>query len=390
MHTPIIHITHNDADAVGCALVATLFYKEGYFGTETHFCSANHGADRKVEELLKSWEDGLSWPPNTLLITDISITSETAEKLERASEEYGFNILSVDHHPTNPNRDKSWMRFVTEDTFGPHKVKEPVSAAYGLWKILFEEQGKFLDPAAKEPITTSFSKFYELMGDDLYELVEKYEKDASDLFIYKLVRRISRYDTWAWMKQPNSYMMEDVVATATKAYGPDLVYKILYNYYTNEFDEKIEKYVDCDGEFDDYGNDICYPIKLRECYSVMTNLEDRYTSQEYIESKVRTYVDGEYQFATYISDNEHANAIATAIYNKYKEIDIVMILYPATRTISLRSNKSTVDLGRFAKRIYGGGGHAQASGAVVSPETMFDFLQKYYNAESVASLSSEN
>ena len=202
----------------------------------------------------------------------------------------------------------------------------------------------------------------------------------------KLILYISRYDTWMWKKNPLPNMYEDTIALMTKLYGPEYVYTALHEYYVS--DNKIDLNTTEDVEV--VYNRSVYPEKFRMNYDFIKEMESKYTSTKYIESNVKVFIDGEYQFASFICDHDYTNATADTIYTHYPEIDIVLILYPTTRTLSFRSNKTTVDLGRFAKRIFGGGGHAQASGAHVDTETFINFLIKYYNAESITSLDNEN
>lgn len=373
-----VHITHNDADAVGCALVASLYY--GMENVNTYFCATN-AADAKLTELMVDWETEGGYPYN-IMISDISISKEMASTLEDKAEEYGFNIISVDHHPTNPNIGKGWLTFVNKHNFG--MVEDTISAAMGLWIKLFGDADDILR-----------DEYYDISTSDLHDgLFEKYCDILGVIALRKLILYISRYDTWMWKKNPLAIMYEDTIALMTKLYGPEYVYTTLHDYYISDIEAYLNdvytENLDDTGDIEVIFNRSVYPKKFRMYYDFIKEMESKYTSTKYIESNVKVFIDGEYQFASFICDHDYTNATADTIYTHYPEIDIVLILYPTTRTLSFRSNKTTVDLGRFAKRIFGGGGHAQASGAHVDTEVFINFLMKHYNAEPITSLSSEN
>lgn len=167
----IIHITHNDADAIGCDVVARLAY-DGIM--DTHFCSAA-GADNVVNkviyyvgQLILTNPDCV---PSKILITDVSVSDNTARRLEQFNNN-GIEILLVDHHKSNClSKDYDWC------------VIEPdlnKSAAM----LLFEICKDYIEPR-------------------FVNVVEEF------------VTKVSRYDTWEWKKTPSTLMDEEYTSILT-------------------------------------------------------------------------------------------------------------------------------------------------------------------------------
>jgi hypothetical protein len=84
-------------------------------------------------------------------------------------------------------------------------------------------------------------------------------------------------------------------------------------------------------------------------------------------------------FALVILPDSYGNDIMENIYlNSERDIDIVIGIYPNSRTLSFRKGpNSKVDLSVFARK-YGGGGHKDASGAKLDTETFLSIMNKYY------------
>ena len=96
-----IHITHNDADAVGCALVASLSFTNVHF--DTRFVRADVTCvDKVIQELILDSSVEYEY----ILITDLSISEEMACKLEEYKRMMEKNnrtciLKGIDHHASN-------------------------------------------------------------------------------------------------------------------------------------------------------------------------------------------------------------------------------------------------------------------------------------------------
>lgn len=157
----ILHITHDDLDAEGCAVIAELYAEANGFEIDTHFCSIG-STDKTIEGILS--ENTY----NGILITDIGVSGEMAERLNNS----GMPVAMVDHHATNTLNQKYDWAIVGKD--------ETESATHLL---------------------------YRLMKDDIERNLDS-NKSIRTLEIF--ANKVSRYDTWEWQKHPVDYSEEDL------------------------------------------------------------------------------------------------------------------------------------------------------------------------------------
>lgn len=306
-----VHITHNDADAVGCAVVANMNpYRS--FQDHTYFCDIGE-PDRLIPELLKGEE--ISY----LLITDISVSEETANLIDQYKSTHNIVVEMYDHHPSNTLPEKhNWATVVEKYNY------KPISAALLL---------------------------YEWWRDQ-----HLFDKEIEPL-IYNFAFAVSRYDTWEWKRDPEDYS-EEYTNIMIRTFGIE------------ETTDKILKSIKNDGVIFTKED-----MKIIEAYR-----KNRENSFKRIERKTAFMMFNEYQIAVCFPTDQFGNAEMERIYLEHPEVDIVFGLYPDTHTISFRTNKDDVNLTRFAKNLFGGGGHAKASGARVNPKEFLTLMERYYTA----------
>lgn len=325
----IYHITHNDADAVGCAIVSD--HVKGW-ETLTIF-NGYDNVDENIKSFLLSRTDevGNLFYPDYVLITDISnLKEDTINFLERyilAAKEAGKSeaqLLWVDHHASNRhNEELEWCTVVSEDSDGT-----PVSAA----KLLF-------------------NLFYK-------DIEEKYKK-----FLGVYVESVSRYDTWEWKKHPSNYT-EEYTAILIKQMG-------LVEAYQN-ISYSLVQSVEQDAENFTFTPELSILLK--------TYIDKRKKVLEHVLDHAVQTDFAEYSVALIIPDQVYFDECMEQVYLEAgDDIDFVMGLAPKTRSISFRSNKNDLNLGRFAKKYFGGGGHPQAAGATNIPtHTFIHWMDEYY------------
>ena len=313
-----VHFTHNDADALGCVLVQE-FNRQ--YQTINIFCNAgDNDPDNKIIEYFKNPENKV---PNMLLISDIGITEETATMLEnmrdslKKNQNHDMRLVLVDHHATNRLMEKHDWCFVMEKD--EHGV--PMSAC-------------------------KFMLNYVLSGEIAPEYVN----------ILKIViEKISRYDTWEWKRNPSKEMDEEWFNIMIKEFGLENAISEVYNSIT--------------------------PTDLVLSGTVVSRInsyiERRAKAIEKVLQKVALMEYHEYTIGMIIPDDKYFNESMEAVYLAFPIVDIVFGLEPRTRSISFRSNREDLHLGRFAK-MFGGGGHPQASGAKPDISTFISFLNDYY------------
>lgn len=377
LNDQITHITHNDSDALGSALVVDLYRAnslthgatKGYLPVHT-FNSVNGAKENLlfIIDMMNSvytsnetgWEfdeldldrfqkllSGFRYDPlgtiavpGEIIITDLSIDSDILDKLEDISKKFNIKFLYVDHHKSSVenNQRYSWCHVTTTDENGTLR-----SACKYLLDIYKEKYENFTN-------VISNHSFFERYIDD-----------------------ISRYDTWLWKTTPKDIPTENETTVIINAVGGiENAYKI------------INRIVLIDRI------DMLSLSSLPEVQAVISASEMK--KQSYIKKYTNSTVYSmgynlefntpEYAtayFALVILPEEFGNDIMENIYtNSERHIDVVVGIYPSSKTLSFRKGPhSKIDLSVLAKR-YGGGGHDSAAGAKLNTDQFIEILTKYY------------
>jgi oligoribonuclease NrnB/cAMP/cGMP phosphodiesterase (DHH superfamily) len=146
-------ITHYDSDGKTCLVLAKKFIKNiGRYS----ICDYNN-----VDETVNNYLDTIDKYDNEdlkLLITDITVSKETAKRIDEMKHKFEFLML-IDHHPNNNYylKDYDWCKLYDSDT----------SATKGLYNFLIETS---------------------LVLDDEYD---------------SLVLAVDEWDTWKWEETSN-------------------------------------------------------------------------------------------------------------------------------------------------------------------------------------------
>lgn len=325
----IIHVTHSDLDAVGCDLVVRAYACMKYKDVDTHFCNVT-SASKVVYSICDSITNNEISIPEIIFITDISITQECAAHLDAVASQMGFKIMLIDHHPTN-NIDQfySWATILSDAPL--------VSATEIIFNIF----------------SNDFKKFFDRNNIQTFELFEKICYD------------ISRYDTWRWKNDPTDYHEED--------------YNICFHFYGHDkYCKKLFNAVFSNDElFDDVSTAVVENFKNRRENEIYRFFADS--------NKIWFTNDGNYKIGYLMYNGEFVNNILEEAYTRYPDIDIIAGLVPATRTIQFRSNKSYIDVGKYAKEKYNGGGHKSAAGAsFIRIDKYCKLLNSFYTAVEAA------
>lgn len=333
-----LHITHNDADAIGCALVASIYEKDIEF--DTKFCSI--GTQNKTLNDMLDFYNATGARPCKIIISDISLDDETCERLNTFCVDNNIPVIGFDHHITNKLNDKySWFKVSTNLQLvnkNGYTMREYLSAA----KIMYNYYNEL-----------------------------KSHMRVSSKFEY-LIDMISRYDTWTWKNYPlidyykNKYYDgydEDVIAEISRFLGIDKTYNVLLSHYKKMFVTHI------------------LPNNFKFLYYTLLNKRDKSIecNMKYVKL-VNNFDNSGKTVAIYVSSNDFSNAIANHVYSNYPDIDYVTILYVESNRIGFRSAEDKDDVSVLAKQ-YNGGGHPHASGATVSDDVMLNLLHMYYKSD---------
>lgn len=160
------HFTHTDLDGVGCACLTTFItYNQKDVELDVKFCDYND-VNQQVNQLLdqldewKASDDMDYYRDRLILITDISVNEETAERLNSAANDK-IVIMMLDHHQLSDKlRSYRWAtvddsgdncgtslvmnRFIGNQINGIQGVIDFVENVrlYDLWKFDPEERSK--------------------------------------------------------------------------------------------------------------------------------------------------------------------------------------------------------------------------------------------------------
>lgn len=373
----IVHITHNDSDALGCALVVDMyrkhsivnFAKKSYIPVHnfTVVTSANENIKFLVDTLnsiytseetgleidsidierfehmvsgLKYNPLGLIAIPGEIIITDLGIDSDILDKLDDIAKKFNIKLLYVDHHTSNLHNHQRhpWCYVTSTDENGI-----PRSACRYLLDIF---KSKNIDSSN---ILSNHNFF------------ERYIND------------ISRYDTWLWKKSPKENPDENHTTIIIDSFGGiHDAYKQISDMIIHK-QEDVMEFRNLSG-FDSLitASDLKKKSYIKSytnktVYTIGCNLD--YNEPEYASAK----------FALVILPESYGNDIMENIYtNSERNVDIVVGIYPNSRTLSFRKGpKSKIDLSVFASK-YGGGGHKDAAGARLNTKKFLSILNKYY------------
>jgi oligoribonuclease NrnB/cAMP/cGMP phosphodiesterase (DHH superfamily) len=308
---------HNDLDAVGCTILAYLTF--GRDNVSVEHCGYNDIND-KVKQFVLT-EDYKNY--DYVYITDISINEEIAELIANTHPtnfKDGFNLPEmfqlIDHHPTAMNLNKYWWCNVTiEDE------KEKVSGTSLFYKELLEQE--YLQ-------NTSMWRY------DRCEALEDF------------VEVIKRYDTWLWKTKYNDIQ-------------PKQLNDLLYIYGREDFIKEFICRLENHKEF-----------LFSETDYLLLKLEAR-KIQEYIEKKNKNMTKHTlnlnnklYAVGVVFAEN-YLSELGNKLCELNDDIDFAMII-SNNKTVSYRTIKDNIDLGKEIAIHYGGGGHPKSSGSQISNE----------------------
>src|SRR5574340_1199463 len=88
----IKHFTHTDLDGVGCGILAEREYGDN---VEIEYCDYDN-----INEKVLDYINTSTAPVDLILITDISVNEDVAERLEFIHHWGGVKIKLIDHHGT--------------------------------------------------------------------------------------------------------------------------------------------------------------------------------------------------------------------------------------------------------------------------------------------------
>lgn len=315
----IYQFTHNDADAVGCGLVVSSF-KDTSQDSQTIFCSISE-VDNIIVNFLREPERKI---PDEIIISDISISDTTASFLMNYCKDANVELHLYDHHISNHMPEKYDWAMVTQTTDDGSRVIAACEIMYLRYFERIDERFRYI--------------------------------------LSIIINSISRYDTWEWKNNPYQYD-EEYTNILIKELGIVDTFKYLLRSLVFSVENGKDTFV--------FNEESMFLInsykKKREKY--LDNIGNR---------GIIATTFQEYTIAIVLLNDSFYNETMEYIYNSDDSIDIVFGIDVFGKSLSLRTKKEDVNLARFAKYYFNGGGHKKAAGAKLSKKKIMKLLNLYY------------
>ena len=252
-----------------------------------------------------------------IYITDISVNEEVAELLDKRG-----GVVLLDHHPTDLGLNKyPWCKVMVEDLNG---VK-----------------------------TSGTKMFYHWLGMDRC-LNEELETNEALSRFAELVRN---YDTWRW-----SELGEDGVICKQ-------VNDLMYLYGRDRF------ITWCISEI----HDGVFP-RLYSADELLLNTKQK-EIDEYVEEKNEQLFTSPMcgRVCGFVFAEKYVSELGSRLCKMHPEIDYVAMIDMGSKTVSYRTVKDDIDLGKDVAQLFGGGGHPKAAGSEFSVDVQFKTIEKIFS-----------
>ena len=307
--------THNDLDGIGNIIIARLLENKGFYDKINYEICDYKNINTKVLEYLDNIEEDTE-----LLFTDISISEEVAEKIDKMN----INKKLLDHHKSALGLNKyDWCT-----------VKEVDDYSY-------------LDKEFSEIKTCGSLLFFEYKRD----IITTYLPDLIIKSLCDFILLIRLYDTWEWTK-------EDVLLAK---HLNDLLFMRGRENFIEDMLEKIKT-----GEFPINEQDYEDLVKRQKKIDVYIDNKEK----QVVEVNIKGLNAGVVIAENYISE------LADTILKRNVHLEILAVINDST--VSLRTRRNNIDLSKLAEE-YGGGGHPQAGGFALTNEMLKSGYNKIFN-----------
>lgn len=309
--------THTDLDGIGCAVLARLA-----FGDKVDITYCNYD---DINQQVKLYID--SPTACECHITDISIDLKLAERIDNKN----MTIQLLDHHPTALELNQfNWCKVKIENE---NNIKTSGTELYYQWLI--------------------------------------HEKCLEDRWEFrKLVELIRDYDTWRWSTQGEYGLISKQINDLFYIYGR-------------------EKFIDwcIDKITKKFNADICIDkikIKSETLFSEQDKiilLTKQKEIDEYIKKKNNEMFI--HQLCNYtcgfVFAERFMSELGNTLCKMHPEIDMVAMIDIANLTVSCRTVKDNIDLGKDVAKQFGGGGHPKAAGFPIDNTIRYQLIKSAFH-----------
>lgn len=395
----LLHVTHNDSDAVGCALVEEFIFPTKTLDKKSRIYVAAGAANadkvilselfqvkfsyiEEAREYIRSEKEEHDYrcqhAYDMLLISDHDISKEMADFLNEYMEsmrntENEFQVFLVDHHShalINELQDKYDWVYVTHYT---HESACSFMLSKYVKSVLYE---------------------YSHIDEDFFKGFPEFK------CLSILVRLIAFYDTFTYKDEPEVYnRFLEIFKGTPNIYGAEYIANVIR--YKNFVSDVVDDLIDYYFQYFEFNND---GIKYKSAYggefistkimpqdftyinrSIVPTVYKKYLSDIEKKAKVINFHAFGQQHNCVVFLSCRGDNISDACYdiiNSHPAISMAMVIFPESKEISLRSNGS-IDVSKIAYSLKGGG-HPKAAGFHANNETMLYLIDVYYRGEDLS------
>ena len=252
-----------------------------------------------------------------IYITDIRVNEEVAELLDKRG-----GVVLLDHHPTALGLNKySWCKVMVEDLNG---VKTSGTKMFYHWLVM--------NGCLNEELETNeaLSRFAEL---------------------------VRNYDTWRWSELGEDGVICKQVNDLMYLYGRD---KFITWCISEIHDEVFPRLYSAD--------ELLLSTKQREI-------------DEYVEEKNEQLFTSPMcgRVCGFVFAEKYVSELGNRLCKMHPEIDYVAMIDMGSKTVSYRTVKDDIDLGKDVAQLFGGGGHPKAAGSEFSVDIQFKTIKKIFS-----------
>lgn len=252
-----------------------------------------------------------------IYITDIRVNEDIAKLLDERG-----GVCLLDHHPTALELNKyTWCKVMVEDLNG---VK-----------------------------TSGTKMFYHWLGINGY-LSDELENNKA---LGKFAELVRDYDTWRWSELGEKGVICKQVNDLMYLYGRD-------------------KFITwCISEI----HDEVFP-KLYAADELLLNTKQK-EIDEYVEEKNKQLFTSPMcgRVCGFVFAEKYVSELGNRLCKMHPEIDYVAMIDMGSKTVSYRTVKDDIDLGKDVAQLFGGGGHPKAAGSEFLVDVQFKTIEKIFS-----------
>jgi uncharacterized protein len=342
--------SHCDLDGFGCSLVAQ--YYLGSENLDVEYCVYGNQKNSLDYRLTKFMENKEYEKYDLVLITDVSPSDEVAEKIQETMHN---KVLLLDHHDSAKHLMNlySWAYVYSEANTSSESDVKQIMNLYSWASVNTEANTRFATSA-----TWMVSKFFQ--NQDGVSIIDKTRRSdkfvASNPFLDFIVEKIRRYDTWEWKTKYNDEKAGELNMLFYLYGGKEFVKEFL-----SRCDSELFSPSD-DGMFNENEKFFIKWDKEKTNRIIGSTATSKIYKMDFFGKRAAVAFSD-----TFVSE------LGNTICEKHQDVDIAVIISLSLKTISFRSTKNEINLGKFAK-MFGGGGHPQAAGCQFEGNVATDII----------------